>query len=94
MLMFYWFGSYLFAGGAYRASTAIIDKASAASMMSFINMGFAMLSVIAMGHLAKDPFVAFITILFAVFLLVLALLFLSYKKLDDYICVFCKKTTA
>lgn len=66
--------SYLFAGGSYMASNAIDDKASAASMMSFINMGVATLSVVVMGYLSYNPLVGFLWILGSVFFITLALL--------------------
>jgi len=76
----YLFSSYLFAGGSYIASNALEDKAGASSMMSFVNMSFATLSVIVMGYLSLDPFVAFITILVSALVLMLGLvgLFLRF----------------
>ena len=62
-------GSYLFAGGSYMASNAIEDKASASSIMSFINMLVATLSVIIMGYLSVNPFYSFLWILIGIFLI-------------------------
>ena len=73
----YLFGSYLFAGGSYVASNAIEDKASASSMMSFINMGLATLCVVVMGYLSHNSFIAFISILTGQFILMLFLLLLQ-----------------
>lgn len=60
--------AYLFAGGSYMASQAIEDKASASSMMSFINMLVATLSVVMMGYLSVNPFYGFLLILACIFL--------------------------
>ena len=70
----YIFASYFFAAGSYIASNALEDKATASSMMNFINMGFATLCVIAMGYLSQNPLIAFILILSLVFFLMLGLL--------------------
>ncbi len=72
--MLYSCSSYLFAGGSYMASNAIEDKANASSMMSFVNMGVATLSVVVMGYLSSNPFNALLMILFGVFLISLILL--------------------
>lgn len=61
--LLYCFSAYLYAGGAYLASTAIDDKASASSMMSFVNMMTATLAVSMMAQLSADPFKGFIEIL-------------------------------
>lgn len=72
--LLYCCSSYLFAGGSYMASNAIEDRASASSMMSFINMGTATLSVVVMGYLSSNPFFGFLWILGCVFFITLALL--------------------
>lgn len=77
----YCFSSYLFAGGSYLASNAIEDKASASSMMSFINMSLATLSVVVMGYISSNPFFAFLWILGIVFFITLALLLRFIAKL-------------
>ncbi len=71
----YVFSSYLFAAGSYMASNAIEDKASASSMMSFINMGSATLGVIIMGYLSHNALQAFISILVSVLVLMFVLLY-------------------
>ncbi|WP_242604601.1 MFS transporter [Legionella fairfieldensis] len=77
--LFYCFSSYLFAGGSYMASNAIEDKASASSMMSFINMSIATLSVVIMGYLSSDPFFGFLWMLASVFFITL-ILFILVKE--------------
>lgn len=69
----YLFSSFLFSGGSFIASNALKDKASAAAMMSFVNMCFATLSVIVMGYLMVTPLLSFIIILGSVWLLVIGL---------------------
>lgn len=66
--LLYCCSSYLFAGGSYMASNAIEDRASASSMMSFINMGVATISVVIMGYLSANPFYSFLWILVGIFL--------------------------
>lgn len=56
----------LFPAASYLASTSIDDKASASSVMSFTNMGSAMLGVIVMGYLPFHALSAF-TLMLAVF---------------------------
>lgn len=77
--MLYCFSSYLFAGGSYEASNAIEDRASASSMMSFINTGVATLSVVVMGYLSSSPLSAFLTMLISIVLITLLML-LIFKK--------------
>ena len=64
------FSSFLYGAGSLIASNAIEDKASAAAMMSFLNMCFATFSVILMGYLGHNPLLNFILILCLVCLLV------------------------
>lgn len=66
--------AYLFAGGSYMASRAIEDTASASSMMSFINMSVATLSVMVMGYLSPNPFYGFLFILAGLFIITILLL--------------------
>ena len=61
------------------ASNAIDDKASASSVMSFINMGLATLCVVIMGYLSHNSFLAFVSILSGEFLIMLTLLALQLK---------------
>ncbi|MFA5960569.1 MAG: MFS transporter [Tatlockia sp.] len=81
--LLYCCSSYLFAGGSYTASNAIEDKASASSMMSFINMGVATLSVVVMGYLSSNPFYSFLGILSGVFLITLGLLLRFTLKITN-----------
>jgi len=71
----YLFSSLLFSGGSLVASNAIPDKASASSMMSFVNMCFATVAVILMGYLVTNPLLGFILILSIIWLLVVGLLY-------------------
>ncbi len=65
----YCFSSYFFAGGSYMASNAIADKASASSMMSFINMLVATTTVIIMGYISTNALYGFIKTLLSLILL-------------------------
>lgn len=65
--LLYCFSTYLFVGGSYMASDAIEDKASAASIMTFINMGVGTLSVVIMGYLSSNPLLNYLLILASVF---------------------------
>ncbi len=73
----YLFSSLLFSGGSLVASNALKDKASAAAMMSFVNMCFATLCVILMGYLGTNPLLGFAIILSFIWLLVVGLLFMK-----------------
>jgi len=73
----YLFSSLLFSGGSLVASNALTDKASAAAMMSFVNMCFATLCVILMGYLGTNPLLGFVIILSFIWLLVVGLLFMK-----------------
>lgn len=73
----YLFSSLLFSGGSLVASNALTDKASAAAMMSFVNMCFATLCVILMGYIVINPLLGFAMILSLIWLLVVGLLFVS-----------------
>ena len=64
----YLFGGLLFPSASYFASNAIEDKASASSMMSFINMSSAMLSVVILGYLPLSSILAFMGIVTAFYL--------------------------
>lgn len=75
----YLFSSFLFSGGSLIATNALTDKASAAAMMSFVNMCFATLSVILMSYLVVNPLLRFILILSLVWILVVVLLFIQSK---------------
>lgn len=75
----YLFSSLLFSGGSLVASNALKDKASAAAMMSFVNMCFATLCVILMGYLVSNPLLGFVIILSLIWLLVVGLLFMKKR---------------
>ena len=77
----YLFSSFLFAGGSLVASNALADKASAAAMMSFVNMCFATISVILMGYLVSNPLLGFILILSLTWVLIVSLLLLKRGRL-------------
>lgn len=74
--LLYCCSSYLFAGGSYMASQAIEDRASASSMMSFINMLVATISVVIMGYISANPFHGFLWMLAGIFLTTFILLIL------------------
>jgi MFS transporter, DHA1 family, multidrug resistance protein len=76
-LALYLFSGVLFPCGSHLASNAITDKANAASMMSFINMGSAMLSVIIMGYLPFSHSFAFALVLIGFYLVVSLLIILQ-----------------
>lgn len=76
----YLFSSFLFAAGSLIASNALEDKASAAAMMSFVNMCFATISVIAMGYLMNNPLLGFIVILSLIWLLVVSFVCINNKQ--------------
>jgi MFS family permease len=78
--LLYCCSSYFFAGGSYMASNAIEDRASASSMMSFINMLVATLSVVIMGYLSANPFYGFLWILAGIFSTTFILLILFQFK--------------
>ncbi len=66
----YLFTGIIFPAASYFASNAIADKASASSVMSFLNMGSAMLGVIIIGYLPLSPIAAFFTVLMVFYLVV------------------------
>lgn len=80
----YFFSSLLFSGGSLVASNALPDKASAAAMMSFVNMCFATLCVILMGYLVTDPLLGFAIILSLAWLLVVGLLLMKNVNVTSY----------
>lgn len=70
---FYLMTGLLFPAASYFASNAIIDKANASSAMSFINVGFAMLSVIVVGYLPFQEITSFVVTLCVFFSMVMLL---------------------
>ncbi|KTD60750.1 MFS transporter [Legionella shakespearei] len=81
-LVMYLSSGLLFAGGSYLASNAVVDKASGAAMMSFINMVTATVAVIVMGYVNKNSLAAFIVVLLALWVLVLLLLMMRHSLRD------------
>lgn len=81
-MLLYLFSGLLFPSASFFASNAIKDKANASSMMSFINMGSAMLSVVIMGYLPTTNIISFILTLAGFYLLVtiLSSRYLFFKK--------------
>ena len=75
----YVFSGIIFPCAAFYATSAIKDTASASSMMSFINMGAATLSVIILGHLPFSYLLGFIVIL-AGFLVMVIVLMLAIRR--------------
>ena len=67
------FGGIFYPACSYLASNSIEDKASASSMMSFLNMLTATTSVIIMGYLPFTSIVSFALVLFGVYLIILIL---------------------
>lgn len=70
----------LFPAASYFASTAISDRASASSLMSFINMGSAMLGVIVMGYIPLSSISAFTIVLCVFFILAFSLSLIRLTK--------------
>ena len=68
----------LFPAGSYLASTSIDDKASASSVMSFMNIGSAMLGVIVMGYLPLHALSAF-TVMLGLFFVAVVLMVVAKK---------------
>ena len=69
----YLFCSILFDGSSFFASNSIEDKASASSMMSFIYMLSAMISVIILGYLPFSSIVAFAGVITVFYLITFGL---------------------
>jgi MFS transporter, DHA1 family, multidrug resistance protein len=67
--LLYFFSGCIYPSASYLASNAISDKASAASMMSFINMGSATIAVALMGYLPLSSLMALIITIAAFFVL-------------------------
>jgi MFS family permease len=79
----YFFSSLLFASASYFASNAIEDKASASGMMSFINMGSAMMGVVVLGYLPFTSMGSFSVVVAGFYILVVMLIFLFRQKPSD-----------
>lgn len=84
----YLFSGLLFAPASFFASNAIEDKASASSIMSFINMATSTVAVIVLGYLPFSTIHGFVMILIALFVfvgsLVLGLNVMSRKNRSAY----------
>jgi len=78
--LLYLFSGLLFPAASYIASNAIPDKASASSMMSFINMGSAMMGVIIQGYLPLQSILAFMVVISSFFMIIITLNGLFFMK--------------
>lgn len=67
-MLLYLCGGLVFPAASFFASNALEDKANASSVMSFINMGSAMIAVVAMGYLPMSNISAFATTISAFFI--------------------------
>jgi len=80
-MFLYLFSGLLFPAASFFASNAIDDKANASSMMSFINMGSAMIAVVVMGYLPLKSISSF-TITISVFFVMVSFLLLRFMMKD------------
>ncbi len=80
-MFLYLFSGVLFPAASFFASNAIKDKANASSMMSFINMGSAMMTVAIIGYLPMSSIKALATAITA-FFVIITLLLLPYLLKD------------
>ena len=80
--MLYLFSGLLFPTASYFASNATTDKASASSMMSFINMSSAMIGVIVLGYLPFSSIGSLVITLTLFFILVVFLILPYLMKAD------------
>ncbi|MCX7120468.1 MAG: MFS transporter [Gammaproteobacteria bacterium] len=69
----------LFPSASYFASNAITDRASASSVMSFINMGSAMIAVIILGYLPFNSAVSLSLVLSSYYVVIVGLVVLSIR---------------
>lgn len=76
-MFLYFYSGLLFPAASYYASNAIDDKASASSMMSFLNMGSAMIAVVIMGYLPLSSIVA-LSLVVACFWIVVSILVMGF----------------
>jgi MFS transporter, DHA1 family, multidrug resistance protein len=79
-MFMYIFGGFLFPAGSYFALETTSDKSNGASMMSFINMLSAAVSVIIAGHLPISIIVSFASVI-SIFLIVVVI-FAAILQLD------------
>jgi MFS transporter, DHA1 family, multidrug resistance protein len=78
--LLYLFSGLLFPAASYIASNAIPDKASASSMMSFINMGSAMMGVVIQGYLPLHSILSFAVVISSFFMMIIILNGLFFMK--------------
>lgn len=74
----------LFPAASHEASNAISDRASASSVMSFINMGSAMLGVIIMGYLPLPSIKAFTLMMCLFFVIAFGFSMMQLKKSTNH----------
>ena len=67
--LLYFFSGCIYPSASYLASNSLPDKASAASMMSFINIGSAMAAVVILGYLPFSALMGLIVTIAAFFVL-------------------------
>ena len=80
----YFFTGLLFPCGAFYASTAIDDRASASAIMNFINMGGSMLVVALMGYLPFKVVYTYVSVFSIFFILATVLyIFLGYPLISN-----------
>lgn len=79
--LMYFFTSWLFPCASFLATHDATDKASASSMMSFINMAAAALAVLVMGYLPMNILYAFIII---VFIYLIVVVFFYMKNMNHF----------
>ncbi len=77
----YFFTSLVFATSVFFATSATTDKANGSSMMSFIIMASAMISVIVLGYLPFSSLPAFIVVLVVTYVFVILI---SWKRLITF----------
>ncbi|MBP9723025.1 MAG: MFS transporter [Gammaproteobacteria bacterium] len=80
-MFLYLFSGVIFPAGSYLASNTLNDKASASSMMSFINMSSAMLAVIFMSYVPLCTISSFSITLTGFYFLVISLLICNRELL-------------
>lgn len=81
----YLFTGLLFPSASYFASNALTDKTNTSSMMSFINMGSAMISVIVLGYLPFSSIGSFVITIILFYSLIVFLILPYLIKTDKLI---------
>jgi MFS family permease len=77
--LMYFFGGFLFPSGSYFAMASVSDKANGSSMMSFINMLTAVLSVIVVSYLPLKPIAAFSLLMCILYIFIICLIGMKKK---------------